>query len=167
VNNVTLSPAEGIHPGATKDTKIMKNMKVTLKTGVQMHGPEAAVLGWLAEQAQYQPEEILPATVEESQIANRQQADLAFVQWTEGSAAKFAAENKFPGKGKPVRLSYADGTTGETCDTEEIALEAVASRYRVPAEDLETEENNGRTLVWLSAEDAQNDDGSNAVAEIV
>jgi hypothetical protein len=68
-----------------------------------------------------------------------------------------------------MTITYADGTPVMTADTQDEALDLIARRYSVSPADLVTHEDCGerpRTLVWTSEEDAQEDDGAHAVAEI-
>ncbi len=68
-----------------------------------------------------------------------------------------------PGK---MKITYSNGTPSDTANTTEEALEIIAAAKGVDAADLITDDSGDRTLVWLSEEDAENDDGAKAVAQI-
>jgi len=71
---------------------------------------------------------------------------------------------------KTYPLHYTNGDNPHSGITEREALRQIANKYGVPADELVTEEDEGerpRTLVWLNETDADQDDGSNAVAELI
>ena len=100
-NTASLSRAAQILGGASTETKAaaarengrkggrppVQPIVITLKTGVQMHGPKRLCLQWLAEQASYRPEEILPASVGLSPYASAAEAAAAGVQWVQWTGA--------------------------------------------------------------------------------
>lgn len=62
--------------------------------------------------------------------------------------------------------TFSDGTSDVNSGTFGGALRVIANRYSVAVDTLSVETSDDRTLVWMSGGDAENDDGSNAVAEI-
>ena len=58
------------------------------------------------------------------------------------------------------RINYSDGRKVE-CETRDEAVSTLEAECEV------VEECGGRWLAWATEADAQNDDGANAVAEIV
>ena len=71
---------------------------------------------------------------------------------------------------KSYTLHYSDGDQSSYGLSKSGALLLVADKYGVEASDLVTHEDDGespRILVWESEEDAENDAGENAVAELI
>lgn len=64
-------------------------------------------------------------------------------------------------------IHFADGTQTRYADNRDAAVSLIARKYDVAVSDLVTDDSGERELVWLSESDADNDDGANAVAEIV
>lgn len=64
------------------------------------------------------------------------------------------------------KATYADGGYDNNSSTLAGALRCIANRYGVDAGSLVTNDDGSRTLVWLTEDDAANDDGAHAVAEI-
>lgn len=64
------------------------------------------------------------------------------------------------------QTTYADGGSDNSSSTLAGALRCIANRYGVVASELVTNDDGSRTLVWLTEDDAANDDGVSAVAEI-
>jgi hypothetical protein len=63
---------------------------------------------------------------------------------------------------------FSDASVADNSSTWNGALRLIADRYQVNLDDMEWEETvAGRTLVWLDETSAKNDDGGNAVAEII
>lgn len=56
-------------------------IKITLKNGTVAHGPATAVIAWLSQHCSYWPHEVLPAIVEISPFATREEANRAHEQW--------------------------------------------------------------------------------------
>ena len=67
-------------------------------------------------------------------------------------------------------LHYNDGSNSRYGIALSTALEQIADKYDVDVDDLVTHEDDGespRILVWTSEDEAENDAGQNAVAELI
>jgi len=64
-------------------------------------------------------------------------------------------------------IHFTDGTQTRYADNRDAAIALIARKYEVAVSDLVTDDSDERELVWLNEADADNDDGANAVAEIV
>lgn len=66
-----------------------------------------------------------------------------------------------------MTLHYNDGNNSRYGISLAAALDQIASKYGMNADDLVTSEDDARILVWLDEESAADDPGLNAVAEII